>query len=164
MVTQTNKIWFRRGMTLVETLVAITILLIALIGTSTFRYNAALDGRKADAQTTAARIALMFCESWKGINGDVTYDPMNHLGSDLKITKGTDPANPIDFTPLGSYIVAFDDGDGVDDYMMTLSWKDVKNGLRALNVIVSWASHEHEGDGNDVIDKSFSITVYTQTY
>jgi len=68
MVTQTNKIWFRRGMTLVETLVAITILLIALIGTSTFRYNAALDGRKADAQTTAARIALMFCESWKGIS------------------------------------------------------------------------------------------------
>jgi prepilin-type N-terminal cleavage/methylation domain-containing protein len=164
MVTQTNKIWFRRGMTLVETLVAITILLIALIGTFTFRYHATLDGRKADAQATAARIALMFCESWKGINGDVTYDPVNHLGSELKVAKGAGPANPDDFTPLGSYTVVFDDGVGVDNYTMTLSWKDVKPGLRALNVIVAWALREHEGDGNDVIDKSFNLTVYTQTY
>jgi len=164
MVTQTKKFRFRPGMTLAETMVAITILLIALIGTSTFRYNATLDGRKADAQTTAARIALMFCESWQGINGDKTYDPVNHLGSDLKVAKGTGPANPDDFTPLGSYTVAFDDGAGVDNYTMTLSWKDVKPGLRALNVIVAWASREHEGDGNDAIDKSFSLTVYSQTY
>ena len=43
----------------------ITILLIALIGTSTFRYAAALDVRRADAHTTAARIALALGESWR---------------------------------------------------------------------------------------------------
>ncbi len=163
MVTQTNKIRFRHGMTLVETLVAITILLIALIGTSTFKYNATLDGRKADALTTATMIALMFCESWQGINGDETYNPVNHLGSDLEVVKITGSDNPDDFTPLGSYTVTFEDG-GVDNYTMALSWKDVKPGLRALNVIVAWASRDREGDGNDVIDKSFNLTTYTQTY
>ena len=54
--------------------VAVVILLIALIGTSTFRYAAALDGRRADAQTTAARAALLLCESWRGLNGDATLD------------------------------------------------------------------------------------------
>jgi prepilin-type N-terminal cleavage/methylation domain-containing protein len=162
MVTQTNKIRCRRGMTLVEILVAITILLIALIGTSTFRYAVALDERKADSQITAARIALMFCESWQGIKGDENYDPVNHLGSDLKIVKITGSDNPDDFTPLGSYTVAFEDGDDVDNYTMALSWKDVKPGLRALNVIVGWASRDRVGDG--VIDKSFSLTTYTETY
>jgi prepilin-type N-terminal cleavage/methylation domain-containing protein len=164
MVTQTNKIRCRRGMTLVEILVAVTILLIALIGTSTFRYAVALDERKADAQTTAARIALMFCESWQGIKGDENYDPVNHLGSDLKVVKITGSENPDDFTTLGSYTVAFDDGDGVDNYTMALSWKDVKPELRALNIIVAWASRDHEGKGDGFIDKSFSLTTYTQTY
>ena len=51
-------------------MVAVTILLIALIGTSTFRYAAALDGRRAGTQTTAARVALTLCESWRGVKGN----------------------------------------------------------------------------------------------
>ena len=85
MVLKTSKIRCRRGVSLVGTMVAVTILLIALIGTSTFRYAAALDGRKAKAQTTAARIALMLCQSWRGINGDMTFDPIQLCGSDLVI-------------------------------------------------------------------------------
>jgi Tfp pilus assembly protein PilV len=51
MVLKTRKIKCRRGVSLVGTMVAVTILLIALIGTSTFRYAAAMDGRKARAHT-----------------------------------------------------------------------------------------------------------------
>lgn len=169
MVPQTSKIWCRRGMSLVDVMIAIAILLIALLGTIILRYTAALDSRRANAQTTAARIALMLCESWQGINGDETYDPATQLGSDFKVSEGSGPANPDDFTLLGSYTVIFDSGTGVNNYMTTLSWKDIQPGLRALNAVVAWASREQlEGaiqqiDGVSV-DKSYELTVYTQTY
>jgi hypothetical protein len=137
MIPKASRIRCRRGVSWVGTLVAVVILRIALIGTSTFRYAAALDGRRADAHTTAARIALMLCESWRGVNGDGTYDPVAHLGSDLSVATGAGPAKPDDFTLLGSYTVQFDDGAGVEDYSTTLSWKDVQPGLRALNVSVA---------------------------
>lgn len=168
MIPQTSKIRCRRGMTLVDAMIAVTILLIGLLGTFILRYSVALDGRRAHAQSTAARIALMLCESWRGINGDENYDPATHLGSDFKVSVGSGPDKPDDFTLLGSYTIAFDTGTGVDDYMTTLSWKDIQTGLRALNVAVAWASREQLGgtpqqiDGVSV-DKTFELTVYAQT-
>jgi hypothetical protein len=157
------------GFTLVETFISITILSIAVIGTTGFRYFSALESRKAASQITAARIGLMLCESWRGLDGDETYDPVSHLGSDLQVSQGAGPAHPDDFALLGSYTVAFDDVIGVENYMTTLSWKDVQPGLRALNVVVAWASREQlagaaqQIDGMSV-DKSYELTVYTRTY
>lgn len=168
-VPQTGKIWGRRGVSLVDTMVAVSILLMALLGMFTIRYRVALDARRADARTTAARIAQMLCESWRGLDGDETYDPVIHLASDLGMAQGAGPANPDDFTLLGSYTVAFNDGTGVDNYFTTLSWKDIQPGLRALNVLVAWASREQLGDAAQQIDgvsvdKSYELTVYTRTY
>ena len=166
MVLKTSKIRCRRGVSLVSTMVAVVILLIALIGTSSFRYSAALDGRKAKAQTAAARIALMLCESWRGINGDVTFDPTALCGSDLNI--GMLDANldkPLDFNLLGSYAVVLDTNDSYNiDYYATLSWKDVQPGLRALSVVVAWAQRDLGVDGIGGVDKSFRLTIYTQTF
>jgi Tfp pilus assembly protein PilE len=154
-----------RGVTLVGTLVAVVILLIALIGTSSFRYYAALDGRRADAQTVASRIALTLCESWRGINGDETYNPVTHLNSDLGITASSTivASQPSDFNLLGAYTILFDDERGVNRYMATLSWKDIQPGLRALNVNVAWAQREQVVSDSGV-DKSFSLTIYTLTW
>jgi hypothetical protein len=164
---KTNKMRCRRGVTLIGTMVAVVILLIALIGTSSFRYYAALDGRRANTQTTAARIALTLCESWQGVKGDQNYDPIALLSPDLKITQSsTGPAKPGDFTLLGSYVVVLNYVDRVN-YNVTLSWKDVQTGLRALNVVVTWASRDQRVGGTKVAaatpDKSFALTVYTQT-
>jgi len=166
MVLKTSKIRCRRGMSLVGTMVAVTILLIALIGTSSFRYSAALDGRKAKAQTAAARIALMLCESWRGINGDVTFDPTELCGSDLNIdTLDANLDKPLDFNLLGSYTVVLDTNDSYNiNYYATLSWKDVQPGLRALNVVVAWAQRDLGVDGIEGADKSFRLTIYTQTF
>ena len=169
MIPKTRKIRCRRGVSLIGTMVAVAILLIALIGTSTFRYAAAMDGRRADAHTTASRIALTLCESWRGVRGDQTYDPAIHLDTGLKVAAGEGPDKPEDFTLLGSYTLQFNDGAGVNNYMATLSWKDVQPGLRALNVIVAWASREQAVDSKeqnpvDAADKSFGLTVYTQTF
>ena len=165
---KTSKIRFRRGVSLVGAMVAVVILLIALIGTSSFRYYAALDGRRAGTQTTAARVALTLCESWRGVKGDQTFDPTALLGSDLQIsTSASGPDKPADFVLLGSYIVALDYIESVN-YNVTLSWKDIQTGLRALNVVVTWASRDDSvksknGQTVPTPDKSFSLTIYTQT-
>lgn len=163
MGSRANKIWRRRGVSLVGTMVAVVILLIAVIGTSSFRYYSALDARRADAQTSAARIALTLCESWRGISGDVTYNPIAHLGASLAITQSTSgPTKPSDFTLLGSYAIKLKDVHGVTHYA-TLSWKDVQPGLRALNVAVAWAQRGPGANGTENVDKSFRLTIYTST-
>jgi len=159
-----DRIRHRRGVSLVSTLVAVVILLIALIGTSSFRYCAALDARRADAQTSAARIALMLCESWSGVNGALTYNPVVQLDDDLVVTQSTiAPTKPSDFTLLGTYKVVLKDFHGVNHYA-TLSWKDVQPGLRALNVIVAWAQRGAAANGVENVDKSFKLTVQTATW
>jgi hypothetical protein len=154
----------RSGITLISTLISIAIILVAIIGTISFRYYATLDVRKAAAQTTASRIALLLCENWRGINGDTGYNPVTYLGSDIKLTQSEGPSGPDDFILLGSYqIVPDEDEDDVDgaDYFVTLSWKDIQPGLRALNVVVSWAQRGQKGLENT--DKSFRLTTYVTT-
>ena len=169
MISKKYKVRCRRGTTLVSAMVAVAVILIALIGTSNFRYYSALDARKASAQTTGARIALMLCESWRGIQGDQTYDPITNLGSDVTVTDSEGPANPDDFTLLGSYEIILDNPGNEDNdynitYYATLSWKDIQPGLRALNVIVAWAQRDQGIDGFAGTDKSFPLTIYTLTF
>lgn len=161
MVPKVKRIRSRRGVSLVGTMIAVAILLIAVIGTSNFRYFAALDTRKADAHTAASRVGLILCESWRGIRGDATYDPTVHLGSGLDITAGKEvfPGGPPDFTSLGSYVVVLENF----NYYATLSWKDIQPGLRALNVVVAWAQRAEGEEGPMGIDKSFKLTIYTLT-
>lgn len=157
----------RRGVTLVGTLVAVVVLLIALIGTSTFRYTAALDGRRADAQTTAARVALLLAESWRGLNGDLTLDPIQLAAGDFGISASSwdGHVTPAGFTLLGDYEIVMDTGDpdGLV-YYATLSWNDVQPGLRALNINIQWAQRSETLERAKNVDKSYALTVYTQVY
>ena len=61
--------------TLIEVIAAILILSIAVLGTSGYRYYAALDARKATMHTTAAGIGLLLCESWRRLSDQNTFDP-----------------------------------------------------------------------------------------
>ncbi len=156
MVSKTNKIQFRRGFSLVSVMIAIVIILLALIGNSNVRFYAALDARKAVSRITAARVGLMLCESWRGIGRVETYDPATSLGSALTITASAGPGKPDDFTLLGSYTCTVNGA----NYYITLSWKDVSAGLRALNVVVTWAQRIQGTSSLNDADKSFKLTTY----
>ena len=148
MISQTNKAHRIRGASLVGTMVSISVLSIAVIGTANLRYYAALDSRKASMHNTAARTALTLSESWRAVNGAETYDPIEHLGSDLTITQSTVPeeaAYDETFNLLESYKVVLNG----TNYYVSLSWKDVSPGLKALNVIVAWAQRDEQEGGAD---------------
>ncbi|MDT8302497.1 MAG: hypothetical protein RQ760_13515 [Sedimentisphaerales bacterium] len=156
MVLKTRKNRCRSGFSLVSIMIAMTILIAALIGTSNFRYYSAMDARKAEAKITASRIGLTLCENWRGLGGLTTYDPVAFLSSDLTITASSGPAEPGDFTLLGSYTVTVNNV----NFYVTLSWKDVSTGLRALNIIVSWAQRELGQSSLKDADKMFQFTTY----
>ena len=156
MIQKTCKIRCRRGFSLVSVMIAIVIILAALIGTSNFRYYSTLDAKKAAAKISASRIGLMLCENWRGLGGIETYDPVTYLGSDLTITSSAGPDKPADFTLLGSYTITVNGA----NYYITLSWKDVSTGLRALNIIVAWAQRTQGVSSLNDADKSFKLTTY----
>jgi prepilin-type N-terminal cleavage/methylation domain-containing protein len=148
------------GFTLVEVMITILILSVAVIGASGYRYYSALDARKADLRVTAARVGLLLCESWRGVEGVETYDPVAHFQSDLAIAGGSGPAAPEGFTLLGSYEITVN---GIT-YYASLSWKDMGTGLRALNVVVAWPLANPGALSLADMDKLFQLTTYTYKY
>jgi len=140
-------------------MIATVILVVAILGTSNFRYYCVLDTQKAAARTTAARMGLMLCESWRGLGGDETYDPATYFGSEMTIAQSiAGPSKPADFTLLGKYTVALNSA----TYYTTLSWKDIGTGLRALNVVVVWAQRPQGASISfSDADKTFKLTTYT---
>ncbi len=73
--------------TLIEIIIAILILSITILTASGFRYNAAMDARKADVQITAARLASLLLSGWKGSGGYSGYSKYDLIG-------GVDPLDP----------------------------------------------------------------------
>lgn len=143
--------------TLIEIMIATIIIVIAVMGTSAFRYNTILFARQTDVEMTAARIALLLCEGWRGDEGSQSFDPTIYSTPDLDIKwKGHGPDAPPGFNTLGRYEVQVDDS----YYWVTLSWDDISPGLRALNAVVTW---EHRSNGNKAFgkaDKTLELTTY----
>ena len=171
MITGTKTVRFRSGSTLISSMVAVAIVLIAIIGTSNFRYYTTMDTRRAIAKTESSRLALLLCESWRGLQGDLNYNPITVLGSDLAINEDDGPECPEDFTKLDSYLIQLDSNSLLTktneyhiSYYVTLSWKDIQPGLRALNVVIAWSQKESSSEGLGSADKTFSLTIYTLTF
>jgi len=161
MTRKTKKRRFRRGFTLVEIPYAILILLIAIIGTSKYRYYTTLDVKKADMQTTATRIGLLFCENWRGVKGSLTYDPTVCLGSEFASTPISCPSSFKEFNLLQGRTVV---SNGTN-YHVFLLFKDISSSLRALNIIVAWSPQGYQittitdtTDSNKF--RSFELTTY----
>lgn len=156
MFQKAKKTWYRSGISLVETMNAIAILSIGLIGASGYLYCSMLDSRKADAYVTSAQTGYLLSESWRGLQGSEAYDPVAHLGAGLTITAGDGPDAPGGYTVLGSYEIVLNDV----AFYATLSWKDLNSNLRALNIVLIWAQRGQGQNKIDEADRSFELTTY----
>ena len=138
-------------------MISVVMLVIAVIGTASYRYCAALEVRRSDAQVTAARMGLMVFEGWRGANGNGTYDPVTCFSSDLEITELIGSYDHAGFALLGVYKVTVDD----IDYYVMLSSRDVQPGLKRLNIVVDWSWREELPAFWDS-DELFKLTGYVE--
>jgi len=142
------------GLTFIEIMIASVVLIIAVIGTSAYRYNASLNIRRAKLQTTASRTAVLLCESWHGCSEPNSFDPLASFGSQLTIATLSDELSPPSgFMLHNAYKITIE---GID-YYAVLSWKDIYSGLRALNVVVRW---NERGNSSGQVNKAFKVTTY----
>jgi hypothetical protein len=151
-----HKTWYRRGISLVETMNAIAILSIGVIGITGYRYCAALDTHKSDACIASARIGQLLSESWRGLQGSENYNPVTHLGAGLTITESNGLEAPMGYTVLGSYKILMNNM----AFYTTLSWKDFSSNLRALNIILIWAQQNQGQYDIDESERTFRLTTY----
>ena len=144
---------FAYGVTLIEVMLAIVIVSMIVLGASGYRYYALLDVRKAEMRNNAATIALLFCENWRGrgFNAAATFEPQydDSLGSELDF-------EDVD-TDSKTYTININ---GVR-YYAAMSWLELGEELRALNVAVRWAQRQRLEDGGPPApDKSFYLTTF----
>lgn len=154
---------FAPAVTLVEVMVTMVIVLVAVLGTSSFRYHSTMAIRKAEVQLTATRLASLLLYGWKGSGGHSGYsiyelsdpddydpsDPNDYdptdvdsvqIASGLEVSYGApgppipDGYNALDSDANPNYRIVVD---GVN-YYATLSYKDVVDEPRELHVCVAW--------------------------
>ena len=153
-IMKTIKNTQKRGLTLIEVVVAATVLVVASMGAIGYRYYCVLDERKADVQLTAARLGLMFMETWRGAGGRAPTDPYNIYNplnlsvpaSGLQVNAAGGPGVPSGFNSFGSYCAVADGA----NYYTTLSYQDdAANGLRELSIVVAWPQDYPTGKYSD---------------
>ena len=149
----------RRAFTVIEALIAMVVFVIAIIGTSAYRYEAALNARRADSYATGVRMTLLLCEGWSGEEGDTAFDPVALFSPDLTIASTVDgPGIPGSFTLLGNYGIVAEGS----YYYATLSWRDMATGLKALNIAVSWNPANPGLDDSTSATEVYRVTTFVQ--
>ncbi len=153
-----KKRWCDLGVSIIEATIALVILAIAILGAINFRYYSSLDVRRSNLHDSAARVALMLCESWRGLDGTVSFDPVKEFEPGIVISATGGPTEPNDFTLLGKYTVLLEGR----DYYAALSYQDMDADLRALNVTVVWEQRGQDKTELNEADKIYQLTTYTE--
>jgi hypothetical protein len=124
------------GLTLVEILIAMTLIILVVIGSMSFRYRAVMDAREADARITAARVGSMLLNAWVARIGSASFDPVAEFNPGIPILVSTSgPAVPTGFIELNKYHIICDDV----NYYSTLSHKPTSSGQAgALTITINW--------------------------
>ncbi len=160
------------GLTLIEVMLSILLLTVAVLGTSGYRYYSAMDARRAMKHETAARIASLLNEGWRGIvvlNND-PYNPaiLNGFIPDFIIaTCVTGPEVPDDFTLLNG--TNYEVVSGNAHYYVTMSYQvadtdslDNTHDRMILNIQVAWPMGTQEASYTAEDYKIFAMTTYAE--
>jgi prepilin-type N-terminal cleavage/methylation domain-containing protein len=157
----------KTGFTLIEVMITMVVITIGVTGAMGFRYYCVLDAKKADVQITAARIATLLLEDWKGTGGvaigSLAYNPMVALPESTGLTIDNQGVVGPDahFTKLNSYhVVTNISASSIIHYYVTLS--SAATLPMTLNVSVGWRSDYKTGalSAADKANRVMSFATY----
>jgi len=153
----------KRGFSIIEIMVFVACILISVIGASGYRYLTTIEIRKSDQALIAGRTAEVLLQSWKGVGGVNSYNPLNDTGLtnfelDIGVSTSTNsPTYPTNFILLGYYKVNVDNDEFT--YYVTMSYFDVIVGkMRVLNTGVQWLSNQGQTHQTAKTNKVMSMS------
>lgn len=139
----------RRGFTLVEVMISILIVMILVTGAMGYQYASTRDVKVSEVQASAARIGMLLLESWKGQQGDTSFDPVDTFNSEMTIQTSTigpdvpDGSIGAPLVKLGSYEIILKNV----HYYVTLSYDGASTSEpMILNATVTWRRDYGQGE------------------
>ena len=154
----------RRGFTLTEVMISILIVMVLVTGAMGYQYNSTRDVKISEVQASAARIAMLLLEGWKGRQGDTAFDPADVFSDKMTIQTASGPDVPdnaagVPLTTLGSYEVVLRSV----YYYVTLSYEaSSASEPMLLNATVAWrgdyTQNALEGDERFVRYSTFLVS------
>lgn len=147
-----KRIKYRNGISLIETMIAMAIVAVAVIGALGFQYHAARHTSMAQAEITATRTAQLLLEDWKSTGGATGYDPT---------TLGLGFASASQYQAHYSITI-----DGLPMYI-TLANQDIASDsatgitLREISVTINWR-RDHQPGLRITSDPLFTMTTYVR--
>lgn len=140
------------GFSLVEVMVAMTIMVIAALGALGYQYYAVQHSKIAEAQIAATRTAQLLLEDWKSTGGSTDYDPTT-LGLGFSSADEDDFDYTVIIDELPMYI-ALSHNDVAHDSAAGIT-------LRKIVVKVRWRKDFGEGQVEDD-DPLLVMTTYVR--
>ncbi len=150
---RTNHALQPRGMTLIEVMLAVAIIVIASLGTLCYEYLCVHHIRFARVQLAATRTGQLLLEDWKSTGGSTDYNP-----EDLDMGFGVTPGDA-----WGDYMTVID---GLPLFI-AMSYSDVARDdfagvtLRRIDVSVRWRKDLSYGFP-DSDDPAVNLTTYVR--
>ena len=139
----------RRGFTLVEVMISILIVMILVTGAMGYQYASTRDVKISEVQASAARIGMLLLESWKGQQGDTSFDPVDTFNSEMTIQTSTigpdvpDGSTGAPLVKLGSYEIILKNV----HYYVTLSYDEASTlEPMILNATITWRRDYGQGE------------------
>lgn len=130
-----------KGLTLIEIIISLVIVVIALIGAMMYRYYSTSSARIADVHAGAGRVGLLILEGWKGAAGRLDYNPSTDIGSDV----------------LASADISISEVSGSDEYLVQLTGGTDTSYFARI-------SYDDDVDGDGNIDSGLRKLMVEVTY
>jgi prepilin-type N-terminal cleavage/methylation domain-containing protein len=149
----------RHGLTLIECMVVMLILMITFGGIVGFRYYSVLSAERAETQLLAAHTAVVISEAWRAKRGATDFDPTQQsfdthfqieTGGVSAFSKASGPSYKI----LGNYLVKIE-GREFNASLIYQESTDVPN-ARILHVVLGWQDRKQ-------LDQTYHLSTLTQT-
>jgi len=149
-------------LTIVEVVVALSTILVVVIGALSFQYYCAVDAREADVRAGANRLALLLLEGWRGAGGRVppdsyAFNPVDEFDSIVPITRSSVGLDGLS-QELGRYRVVLNRV----NYFVTLSYLDTSGAPRTLSATVAW-SRDYKSEGLSQYVRFVALTTYVES-
>ena len=147
------------GMSLAELLVAMTVLIISLLGAVKFRYYSNLDAHKSEVQNKAVRLGSTIMGRWKIMGDYSSYDLAADMSDVLTISElESGPAITGGFATLGNYLIDFEN---VNFYVTLGNIASTSSKPETLTITVGWMIDNEQWDISEGY-RTVEITSYAE--
>ena len=155
----------KSGFTYIEVLLGLTILVIAILGVSGYKYFSVLEARRSEGYVGASMVGNLLLESWRGYGGAYDYDPISQLPLSILNAEQFSISPSLQYPAVDESAYLLNDQgylvelNGIYYYTaLSMEWT---GGVKYLNVDIVW-NHFRTRDVTAETNRVYSVSLLMQ--